>query len=295
MESAALGPTTTPATEPQDAAPDWSAVAEEIECPLCNYNLRGISNPRCPECGYPFTWTELLKPENRSHSFSFEHQSHRRWRAMWKTAAAGLLPTKFWGKASPAEPSFPKRLMLYWALTTLIGLAGQGAIVGYTAVVEYNRWRWRWQPEATKAALMAIPCMIVTLLWPWAMMGALLVFQISMFRHKIRESHVVRCVVYSADYMLWVGLVLGAEVLGCLIATLLNRSPGALLAGTLVLLMLAGLLIFTYRLCRAYSLYLRFDHPVATVLFAEVMAGLALLAVFMYGGDLLFMISRYLW
>ena len=33
---------------------DWSTITENIECPLCLYNLRGLTEPRCPECGYQF-------------------------------------------------------------------------------------------------------------------------------------------------------------------------------------------------------------------------------------------------
>jgi hypothetical protein len=28
-------------------------------CPECGYNLRGLSEQRCPECGRPFTFEEL--------------------------------------------------------------------------------------------------------------------------------------------------------------------------------------------------------------------------------------------
>jgi hypothetical protein len=29
--------------------PDWERIDEEIYCPLCNYNLRGLTVARCPE------------------------------------------------------------------------------------------------------------------------------------------------------------------------------------------------------------------------------------------------------
>ena len=40
--------------------PDWSAITETIRCPLCDYDLRGLIEPRCPECGYQFVWPEVL-------------------------------------------------------------------------------------------------------------------------------------------------------------------------------------------------------------------------------------------
>ena len=53
-------PSTTP---PIDVAtpPDWDSIPDEILCPLCEYNLRGIPEPRCPECGFKFEWDEVLR------------------------------------------------------------------------------------------------------------------------------------------------------------------------------------------------------------------------------------------
>lgn len=46
--------------EANSAVPDWSTIGREIHCPLCEYNLRGLSEPRCPECGYQFEWAECF-------------------------------------------------------------------------------------------------------------------------------------------------------------------------------------------------------------------------------------------
>ena len=53
--------------------PDWETHREEVRCPLCNYNLRGLSEPRCPECGYSFDWPEILDITRRKHRYLFEH------------------------------------------------------------------------------------------------------------------------------------------------------------------------------------------------------------------------------
>ncbi len=34
---------------------------EDVLCPECNYNLRGLTVPRCPECGLRFDWSEIPK------------------------------------------------------------------------------------------------------------------------------------------------------------------------------------------------------------------------------------------
>src|SRR5882724_6811288 len=33
----------------EGGTPDWAASSDEIECPMCDYNLRGLTEPRCPE------------------------------------------------------------------------------------------------------------------------------------------------------------------------------------------------------------------------------------------------------
>lgn len=42
--------------EPQ---PPTSGIDEDIPCPKCQYNLRGLTVPRCPECGFHFEWKDL--------------------------------------------------------------------------------------------------------------------------------------------------------------------------------------------------------------------------------------------
>jgi hypothetical protein len=43
-------------TPPQSAAVDTA-----LRCPQCEYNLTGLAEPRCPECGARFDWEELRR------------------------------------------------------------------------------------------------------------------------------------------------------------------------------------------------------------------------------------------
>jgi hypothetical protein len=52
-----------PAALPDNATnvpPDWSTLSTELSCPLCEYNLRGLTDSRCPECGFAFTWLRTV-------------------------------------------------------------------------------------------------------------------------------------------------------------------------------------------------------------------------------------------
>jgi hypothetical protein len=55
------------------ASPDWARQTDDVSCPMCEYNLRGLAEPRCPECGYRFAWKDLLDAKARAHAYLYEH------------------------------------------------------------------------------------------------------------------------------------------------------------------------------------------------------------------------------
>ena len=123
-----LPPSSALAAPPDDAA----AAVLELNCPLCRYSLRGLTDPRCPECGFAFTWAELVDARRDRHPWLFEH-ARRPWspprRALRLTAwRAGVRPWRFWRDVSPTNPVRLRRLVLYWAITNLplVLLAGLG-------------------------------------------------------------------------------------------------------------------------------------------------------------------------
>lgn len=65
--------TTSPATLPESTLTDSG-----LRCPECEYNLTGLTEPRCPECGTRFSWEAVrAAAEGRPH-IAFERA--RRWR-----------------------------------------------------------------------------------------------------------------------------------------------------------------------------------------------------------------------
>jgi len=100
------------------------AVSEEgVSCPLCDYDLRGLPQPRCPECGFESVSWEVLREQVRTtHPYLFEHQSRRGTRAFVRTAAEGLRPVRFWTSVRPYHAIRPRRLLLYWMICSAIVL-----------------------------------------------------------------------------------------------------------------------------------------------------------------------------
>lgn len=322
-----------PTTDPtilQVSRPDWSTITEDILCPLCEYNLRGVSEPRCPECGYRFEWSELLDPDHRRHAYLFEHHASRNLHWFRKTLIGGLYSDRFWRALQPVQQIHTGRLLLYALIAWLIcipctqalliteiagsiqeriaaNVSGQASslmgpnlardITGYGSLDKYKAALESFYPTHVTPTLVAgavettvlglswsprsrqieTEWPLFVLLWPVLTLGALLIFQISMRRAKIRTAHVLRCVVYSFDALVWMALVNTVVVAGMLASLLIWRTTGTrLTAMPLILfnLTMAGYII--YRLVASYRLYLRFDHPILTILASQVIAGLAI-------------------
>ncbi len=103
----------------EDGSPDWEEIEEEVSCPLCEYLLRGLIEPRCPECGYRFDWPDLLDPTRRLHPYLFEHHPERNGESFRRTLLGGFRPRRFWTSLHPVQPSCLRRLVVYWCLAAV--------------------------------------------------------------------------------------------------------------------------------------------------------------------------------
>ena len=115
-----------------------SPAEQDVHCPLCDYDLRGLTEARCPECGAPFDWDELRDPTRRKHPYLFEHHPERNLWSWFRTLIGGLLPRRFWKTLSPVQPSKPRRLLLYWILCLLAGSVGLFAELGRNYLSIYH-------------------------------------------------------------------------------------------------------------------------------------------------------------
>jgi hypothetical protein len=280
-----------PPTAPNLATPNFAAPLDTpLPCPLCEYDLRGLTEPRCPECGYRYTPGELNDPARRFHPYLFEHHKNRNAWSFARTLVGGLRPAKFCSTLHPTQPSRPLRLLLYYctcaaplaALSAIhIFLLVQGA---YATVLNWRMWsfrgvaadparlaRWvaRFDVDGGGYGLFAL----FTLAWPWLTLISLLVFQVSLRRARLRWTHVLRCVLYAGDVCVWI-----VPPLGFLGITAWYAGGGPLprdyfwnLSALLPWAILAWL---TSRLYTAYRLYLRFYHALATVLASQAIVTL---------------------
>ncbi len=97
-----------------DGAPDWDLLTTPILCSRCAYNLRGLSEPRCPECGLPFAWRDVLSAGLLRSKFLFEHNWRRRPLGSYlETLLRSLWPARFWSRVSLHDHLTPAPLWFF--------------------------------------------------------------------------------------------------------------------------------------------------------------------------------------
>lgn len=271
----------------------------DIACPLCEYNLRGLSEPRCPECGYQFVWAELIDATQGVHPYLFEVQRGRSVWSFWKTLAGGLRPRRFWKTLKPAHRGNLRRLFLYWLIALLFGFAAAAALDRIMATTRqsqafyYNAYASNGRPRIQAPSLdsvileadflsvrldveqVAFVYAGTILIWPLGTFLMLLIFQQSMARARIRIHHLLRCVIYSADIAIWASLFcIGAMLVYAVLAVTHWHAFSAL--EVYLYVCAAFVAIFCIRLWIAFRTYLQMDRPILTVLATQILVALTL-------------------
>ncbi len=104
-----------------DGTPNWPAIDFDLLCSRCDYNLRTLTLPRCPECGLTFDWAEAIESTRRHSDTLFEHAWNVRPIRSWlATTWACLWPTTFWQRVSIHERVRVSPL-LFFLTSTVIG------------------------------------------------------------------------------------------------------------------------------------------------------------------------------
>jgi hypothetical protein len=272
--------------------PQSPAVDLDVLCPLCEYNLRGLIDPRCPECGHEFTWPDLLDRSRWDHPWLFEHQRKRRVRSFFRTFFESLLPWRFWRSVRPTHRLKPAWMFVYWlvffAMTLLIVASPlvRGFAHGFLSGLDPAIARQRAVDFSRELMGVYVPVALMYICWPGVTILVLMIFRQTMRQARIKPDHVVRCAVYSSDAVILMAapillLVRHADVLGYY-----GRFSGWAMVGPLVWLPILGplllaLLILTWRLATAYRMYLGFPNAIVTCILSQVVVGLAMLTTYL--------------
>ena len=100
---------------------DAGDAGDELLCPLCGYDLRGLPPGRCPECGHAFDPDALRRAEAARHPYLIEHHPKRPIRATLRTLLAALRPGRFWRVLTPAHAIRFKPLAAFAAVVHTAG------------------------------------------------------------------------------------------------------------------------------------------------------------------------------
>ena len=275
-----------------DSVSGSSAAPLELFSPRCGYNLRGLPQPRCPECGLDFDWAALAAAERlRRENPLFEYQwRYRPVHAFVTTVARTLWPPWLWrGVRLEVAPAIGPLLvfgLLVALLAESMGLVEDYVVTWYlnrlTPVLEIGRF----------SADLALQVAIGVAVWL-----SLQLFWQTRRRGRVRQVHFVRVVVLAwVALVVWrrgLLLVLGASVVifRCVNGRLWYVSTGTTLYLTwlsrLAECMALGTFIWSLGigLCR----YLRMRGGLGVLVLALavslVMLFMGLVAVGLYGYD----------
>lgn len=189
--------------------PDWRTFSLELCCPRCGYNLRGLPQPRCPECGLTFSWTKLITAaREQSKSPLFEYQwRHKPVRAFIATSCCVLWPWKLWRdtpiELTPRVGALLGFVALWIVLFTLIQVT-VGAV--------YVLWDW-WNAGLARAGVAgmlpaatgmlqhlvasAAPRLVTTVLLGASVWAFVQIFHQTMSHAHVRRDQVLRVVVFA--------------------------------------------------------------------------------------------------
>ena len=259
---------------PNSGVPDWSVIDETILCAMCDYDLRGLVEPRCPECGHRFDWEKLLEAIRSGAPDGFEHARSPGLRVFVLTSLASWIPWQFWNQLQPQHRIQRGRLIGYWLITVFLYFLSSATLL-----------LWQQFPALVRPVVLPIVLSgVLYACWPWLTYATLRVFSQSMLRLQINTAHIFRCAIYSADF----GFILGLLVTGLALLQGARMKDVTLrfielnfdaTTGPLVRVTTFVAVFTAWRLAWAYKRYMRFDHPIATAIASQVIVWLIATAV----------------
>lgn len=303
---------------PPNEPPTAEQTAEPLHCPLCDYNLHGLPEPRCPECGYSFDWDELRIAIREKKSWFFEHAQRRLVGTWITTLGAACVPWWFWRELSAGSALRAKRLvgwLVPLVFLVLLATAGRVMLVAYlltdagTTNVSYDKWAGRiwtgWSvPKANfdlsiwfngitavlqdgvRSGVYAGPLMcLATVPLTWA---ALNVFATTLRRTGVRQLHIWRCAIYTCSVGTFVYCIIAFAPLS--FDQWQYRSSdfqivvdwlASVFIGDLAQLLRLTLTVCVTTTCLSFATrsYLRIKHPISTAVLSQVLVSLTVLAI----------------
>jgi len=213
----------------RDGEPIWDAIEFDVLCSRCDYNLRMLPKPRCPECGLEFDWNIVLNESAWKSDFLFEHHWHTRPIHSWlKTMRHSLRPIKFWKSISIHDRIHPGPLWfllltsVFWWAVTFHGLVWLTAIVIEGILTHV----WQQTPSSNSPWLSlshtlksiaesvfdggSLPLFAMLTLSILGALGLICLLRQTLGRCRVRTVQILRVVAYSSTpfFVVWAAVLL---------------------------------------------------------------------------------------
>jgi hypothetical protein len=131
---------------------EWDEVVplRDSRCAECGYQLHGLTEPRCPECGTPFSWDDVLAAARSRQNRLIEHwRRHPIIRTLLRTWwLAAFRPRKLWAQFSVHDPPKVGPLMVFVLLQWLVFAFGWRAMASVVDPAMNGLARWQFSRQA---------------------------------------------------------------------------------------------------------------------------------------------------
>ena len=197
----------------------------DLLCPRCDYDLRGAPVARCPECGLPFRWDEVV--ELRSDFFEY-CLPRRRLPGVAYTWWRAMHAFTFWRWVQLTWPVRSGPLVTYGVLLALLTTILQGFV---NSSLHFATLRWTHDGGHSLAtyAPMLLPFYTreagSSLLPPLIACVLLCLLRGTAARYRISTGHLFRVGVYSASAMLLLPLATASRIVSVLLLYAFSPNP----------------------------------------------------------------------
>lgn len=285
---------------------DWADAVpiERLTCAHCDYHLYGLQETRCPECGNEFTWEEALAEYHRRRLPWFEFRwRDRPIRSLLTTWRGALRPGTFWRSIDIHSPprigpllvqvAIPLAIVIFgapvwlglleWVFTVFLNALGMGVATMISSIAELPMivLGYAVLPEVYGWGLASVGT------WLAVSLIALLVFQQSMRRAKVRFPQVLRAWSGSVLVALLLALPTATVILVSFVLLDLYIGRGEEFVPFLMWFGVVPLGHAVWSLRQSYKFYLRMPHALAVGLCSQGIAVLATLTLLVVASLLL--------
>jgi hypothetical protein len=275
-----------------DGEPVWDAIDFDVACSRCGYNLRMLAQPRCPECGLEFDWTDVVDRARFTYFEWEQAEGPRTILALLKMLRCIFRPVRFWRRASIHQQVNSGRLfqLLLFDIVGFVALLHGLTLLGYWVSYLLARLAWSapvWRPlqlfmrrlfwvyqglelQITNPAMWVLP-IFASLAVVAVMFVALVSLRQTLSRCRVMPPQLLRVMAYS---------LCSGGVYSALLLAAVQVIEG--LSGRLSVLVYGGawIIVCGLALTPGLKVYLRIPHAFAVAISAPLIALLLTTTVF---------------